>query len=97
MGAGENDYAQRDLRWTIACFAPLVSDKEFADHNRQLMDGWLAEWVPQAPGGGAHDAAPVVAADHRPPRFEDSLDKAKNRFAGICRDLGLDTPEELKQ
>ena len=36
MGAGENDYSQRDLRWTIACFAPLVSDKEFADHNRQL-------------------------------------------------------------
>jgi len=25
------------------------------------------------------------------------LDKAKNRFAGICSDLGLDVPEELKQ
>ena len=37
------------------------------------------------------------AADHKPPRFEDSLDRAKSRFAGICRDLGLDTPEELKQ
>jgi propane monooxygenase small subunit len=35
--------------------------------------------------------------DHKPPRFEDSLDKAKNRFAGIVRDLGLDTPEELKK
>jgi propane monooxygenase small subunit len=97
MGAGENDYSQRDLRWTIACFAPLVSDKEFADHNRQLMDGWLTKWVPQALEAARTMQPLWSAADHRPPRFEDSLDKAKNRFAGICRDLGLDTPEELKQ
>ena len=35
--------------------------------------------------------------DAKPPRFEDSLDRAKNRFAGIVSDLGLETPEELKQ
>ena len=97
MGAGENDYSQRDLRWTIACFAPLVSDKEFADHNRQLMSGWLTKWVPQALEAARTMQPLWSAADHKPPRFEDSLDKAKNRFAGICRDLGLDTPEELKQ
>src|SRR5919112_725509 len=97
MGAGENDYSQRDLRWTVACFAPLVSDREFADHNRQLMSGWLAKWVPQALEAARTMQPLWSAADHKPPRFEDSLDKAKNRFAGICRDLGLDTPEELKQ
>jgi propane 2-monooxygenase small subunit len=97
MGAGENDYAQRDLRWTIACFAPLVSDKEFADHNRQLLDGWLKKWVPQALEAARTMQPLWSTADHKPPRFEDSLDRAKNRFAGICRDLGLDTPEELKQ
>ena len=97
MGAGENDYSQRDLRWTIACFAPLVTDKEFADHNRQLMDGWLAKWVPQALEAARTMQPLWSSADHKPPRFEDSLDQAKNRFAGICRDLGLDTPEELKQ
>ena len=48
MGAGEFDYAQRDLRWTQACFGPLVQDKEFAEHNRALMQGWLSHWVPQA-------------------------------------------------
>jgi propane 2-monooxygenase small subunit len=53
--------------------------------------------VPQA-REAARTMHPVwSAADHKPPRFEDSLDKAKNRFSGICRDLGLDTPEELKQ
>ena len=33
--------------------------------------------------------------DAKPPRFEDSLDRAKSRFAGIVSDLGLQTPEEL--
>jgi propane monooxygenase small subunit len=97
MGAGENDYSQRDLRWTLACFAPLVSDREFADHNRQLMDSWLAKWVPQALEAARTMQPLWSAADHKPPRFEDSLDRAKSRFSGICRDLGLDTPEELKQ
>lgn len=97
LGAGENDYAQRDLRWTIACFAPLVEDKEFAAHNQELMRGWLSHWVPQALEA-ARTMQPLWSqADHRPSRFEDSLDQAKNRFAGICRDLGLDVPEELKQ
>jgi propane monooxygenase small subunit len=35
--------------------------------------------------------------DAKPPRFEDSLDRAKNRFAAIVVDLGLEIPKELKQ
>jgi propane monooxygenase small subunit len=97
MGAGEYDYAQRDLRWTIACFGPLVQDREFADHNRQLMQGWLSNWVTQALDAARAMQPLWSQPDHKPPRFEDSLDRAKNRFAGILRDLGLDTPEELKQ
>src|SRR5215213_4301976 len=97
MGAGENDYAQRDLRWTVACFAPLVSDKEFADHNRQLMSAWLAKWVPQALEAARTMQPLWSAADPNPPRSEDSLDKAKNRFSRICTDVGLDTPAEPKQ
>jgi propane monooxygenase small subunit len=97
IGAGEYDYSQRDLRWTVACFAPLSQDPEFADHNKQLMQGWLAKWVPQCLEA-ARTLQPIWSqADHKPPTFEDALDRAKNRFAGICRDLGLDTPEELKQ
>jgi propane 2-monooxygenase small subunit len=97
VGAGEYDYAQRDLRWTIACFAPLTEDREFADHNKALMQGWLAKWVPQCLEA-ARTLQPVWSqTDAKPPRFEDGLDRAKSRFAGICADLGLDTPEELKQ
>lgn len=97
VGAAEYDYAQRDLRWTQACFGPLVTDREFAEHNKQLMQGWLSKWVPQCIEA-ARTLQPIWSSvDHRPPRFEDSLDQAKNRFAGICSDLGLSTPEELKQ
>ena len=97
VGAGEYDYSQRDLRWTIACFAPLAQDREFADHNKQLMQGWLTKWVPQCLEA-ARTLQPIWSqADHKPPRFEDSLDRSKSRFAGIVSDLGLETPKELKQ
>ena len=97
MGAGEFDYAQRDLRWTQACFGPLVQDKEFAEHNRALMQGWLSNWVSQALTA-ARTMQPLWSQpDAKPPRFEDALDRAKNRFAGIVTDLGLEPPKELSQ
>jgi len=97
VGAGEVDYAQRDLRWTQRCFGPLVQDREFADHNKQIMNGWLSHWVPQALEA-ARTMQPLWSQpDAKPPRFEDSLDRAKNRFAGILTDLGLETPKELSQ
>jgi propane 2-monooxygenase small subunit len=97
MGAGEYDYAQRDLRWTQACFGPLVQDREFAEHNTRLLQEWLAAWVPRALAA-ARTMQPLWSQpDARPPRFEDSLDRAKNRFAGIVSDLGLETPRELAQ
>jgi len=35
----------------------------------------------------------VVAVRRKPWRFEDGLDRAKSRFAGILSDLNLDTPK----
>ena len=97
VGAGEVDYAQRDLRWSQRCFGPLVQDREFADHNKQVMNGWLSHWVPQALEA-ARTMQPLWSQpDAKPPRFEDTLDRAKNRFAGILNDLGLETPKELSQ
>jgi propane 2-monooxygenase small subunit len=97
MGAGEHDYAQRDLRMTIAMFEPRVSDREFADHNKEIMNGWLATWVPQCLEA-ARTLQPLWSQpDFKPPRFEDALDRAKNRFTGILSELGLDTPKELNQ
>jgi len=97
VGAGEHDYAQRDLRMAIAMFEPRVSDREFADHNKEIMNGWLANWVPQCLEA-ARTLQPLWSQpDFKPPRFEDALDRAKNRFTGILSELGLDVPKELNQ
>jgi len=97
MGAGEYDYSQRDLRWSQACFGLLTQDKEFADHNKALMQEWLSKWVPQCLEAARQMSPLWSQPDNKPPRFEDSLDRAKNRFAGILGDLGLDVPKELSQ
>jgi len=97
MGAGEHDYAQRDLRMTIAMFEPRVSDREFAEHNKEIMNGWLSNWVPQCLEA-ARTLQPLWSQpDFKPPRFEDALDRAKNRFTGILSELGLNVPKELGQ
>ena len=37
VGAEEYDFAERDLRYTTAMFELLTSDREFADHNKAIM------------------------------------------------------------
>jgi propane monooxygenase small subunit len=97
VGAGEYDYAQRDLRWSQACFGPLTQDREFAEYNKDIMNGWVRNWVPQCLEA-ARQLQPLWSQpDAKPPRFEDSLDAAKSRFSAILTDLGLESPKELSQ
>ena len=95
VGAGEHDYAERDLRYTLAMFELLVNDKEFAQHNKDLMNQWLSTWTERCIKA-ARDLQPLWSQpDAKPPRFEDSLDRVKSRFTEILRQLGLDDPKEL--
>jgi propane 2-monooxygenase small subunit len=97
IGAAEYDFAERDLRYTTAMFGLLTTDREFAEHNKATMDGWLAKYVPMVISA-ARKLQPLWSqADVKPPRFEDSLDAAKSRFSGIVTDLHLDVPKELAQ
>jgi propane monooxygenase small subunit len=97
VGAEEYDYAERDLRYTRAMFERLTDDREFADHNKEIMRQWLVAWVPRAIAA-ARALQPLWSQpDAKPPRFEDGLDAAKHRFRGIVADLGLETPKELAQ
>jgi len=59
------------------------------------MQEWLSKWVPQCLEAARAMQPMWSQPDNKPPRFEDSLDRAKSRFAGIVSDLGLNTPEEL--
>src|SRR5829696_3628370 len=97
VGAGEYDYAQRDLRYTIPMFELLTNDREFADHNKALLGQWLQAWVPRAISA-ARALQPLWSQpDFKPPRFEDGLDRAKSRFSGILSQLSLGEPKELTQ
>jgi propane 2-monooxygenase small subunit len=97
IGAEEYDYAERDLRYTRAMFELLSNDREFADHNKEIMQQWLTAWVPRAIAA-ARTLQPLWSQpEAKPPRFEDGLDLAKSRFTGILGDLRLLTPKELAQ
>ena len=80
-----------------AMFELLTNDREFADHNKAILQQWLSAWVPRAIAA-ARTLQPLWSQpDAKPPRFEDGLDRAKSRFSGIVSDLGLETPKELAQ
>ena len=97
IGTEEFDFAQRDLRYTRVMFDLLTRDKEFADHNKRLLNEWLSTWVARSLTA-ARTLQPIWSQpDSKPPRFEDGLDRAKSRFQGILSDLELDTPKELAQ
>jgi propane monooxygenase small subunit len=97
IGAEEYDFAERDLRYTIPIYHLLTDDREFADHNKGLLNSWLSTWTGRALAA-ARTLQPLWSLpEHKPPRFEDGLDAAKSRFAGIVSDLNLDTPKELGQ
>jgi propane 2-monooxygenase small subunit len=97
IGAEEYDYAERDLRYTRPLFELLSNDKEFAAHNKTIMQQWLSTWVPRCIAA-ARTLQPLWSQpDSKPARFEDGLDSAKSRFNGILTDLGLEFPKELAQ
>lgn len=95
IGAEEYDYAERDLRYTRSMFQLLTSDREFANHNKDLMAEWLSRYVPRCITA-VRTLQPLWSQpDAKPMRFEDGLDRAKSRFSGILSDLGLREPKEL--
>ncbi|RSM44670.1 toluene hydroxylase [Amycolatopsis balhimycina DSM 5908] len=97
IGAEEFDFSERDLRYTKPLFHLLINDKEFADHNKALLQKWLEDWVPRCIAA-ARVLQPLWSQpDAKPIRFEDGLDRVKSRFAGILSELGLKAPEELGQ
>ena len=62
VGAGEYDYAQRDLRWTKACFGPLTAGPGVRRPQQAAHAGLAGQVGAAVPRGGAHDAAAVEPA-----------------------------------
>jgi propane monooxygenase small subunit len=97
IGAAEYDFAERDLRYTTAMFELLTNDREFAEHNKAILQDWSSTWTARALAA-ARTLQPLWSQpDAKPPRFEDGLDRVKSRFNDILASLGLEEPKELAQ
>jgi propane monooxygenase small subunit len=97
VGAEEFDFSERDLRYTKALYELLTNDREYAEHNKRILNSWLADWTGISIAAARAMLPLWSQPDNKPLRFEDALDSVKSRFAGIVTDLGLDIPKELER
>jgi propane 2-monooxygenase small subunit len=96
MGSGETDY-ERDLLYTRELVRGLTSDSQHAEVNKKLLGEWIADASEQGIRA-ARQLQPVWSQPpEKPVRFEDSLDRAKERMRGILADLDLRPIKELEK
>ncbi|GLY67922.1 aromatic/alkene monooxygenase hydroxylase subunit beta [Amycolatopsis taiwanensis] len=96
VGTGEYDYS-RDLGYTRALFRLLTRDEKFGESNKELFGRWLAKWVPPCLEA-AHALQPIWSQPaEKTLTFADSLSAAKEKFAQLLEEIGLDVPKELEK
>ncbi|MGW3622927.1 aromatic/alkene monooxygenase hydroxylase subunit beta [Streptomyces sp. NPDC000880] len=96
MGAGENDY-DRDLRYTRLLFSQLTEDGTHAAQNTRLLQEWAEKWVPVSLDA-ARQMQPLWSQPaEKIVRFEDSLERAKERAAQLLEGLGVNEPKPLSR
>jgi propane monooxygenase small subunit len=96
VGTGENDY-DRDQRYTRALFRLLTADETHREHNREVLAGWLARWVPLSVKA-AHQLQPIWSQPHeKVVTFADSWQAATEGFRALLTELDLPEPKELSQ
>ncbi len=96
VGAGENDYS-RDLSYTRALFSMLARDSEHGAANKEIMQGWLAQWIPVSLHA-AQELQPIWSQPlERVVPFSESFAAAKNDLRQILSDLDLQEPKELNK
>jgi len=94
MGAGESD-AAREQRGARALFQMLADDPEHGADNREIMEGWLAAYTPQAVNA-ARNLQPIWSQlSEKVVRFEDSWDRSRERFDGLASEIGIEAPKEV--
>ncbi len=74
----------------------LADDEEHGASNREIMQGWLDEWVPVSLEA-AQRLQPIFSEiSEKVVRFEDALDASKQRLADLLEDITLETPKEVR-
>jgi propane monooxygenase small subunit len=94
MGAGESD-AAREQRGARVLYRMLADDEAHGEANRELMQGWLESWSEEAIAA-ARQLQPIWSQiSEKVVRFEDSLDRSRERQESLVGDIGLNTPKEV--
>jgi propane monooxygenase small subunit len=88
MGAGESD-AAREQRGARALFRMLTDDSEHGAGNREILAGWLSRWNTAAENA-ARNLQPIWSQiSEKVVRFEDSLERSRQRQQSLLDDIGL--------
>ncbi len=95
MGSGESDTA-REQRGARALFGMLAEDSEHGEANKETMQDWLATWTPRSIEAARQLQPMWSQLSEKAVRFDDSLERAQTRFAGLLSDIGIETPKEAK-
>jgi propane monooxygenase small subunit len=73
----------------------LAADPEHGASNRGIMESWLSTYAPQAIEA-ARNLQPIWSQpSEKVVRFEDSLDRSRERFDGLTSEIGLTAPKEV--
>jgi len=95
IGVSEREFKDRDLRWTKDLFTLMAEDETHGEENKELMQEWLAKWVPLSIAA-AKGLEPIWSEpDVKVADFEESFERVKSRFEGILSELQLKVPEEV--
>jgi propane monooxygenase small subunit len=73
----------------------FLGDETYGEANRQVMQEWLAEWVPYSVRA-ARGLEPIWSEPEvQPISFEDAFGRVRSRCEGILSDLQLELPQEV--
>ena len=92
MGAGESD-AAREQKVARVLFRMLADDEAHGAANRATMEGWLAEYTPAAIAAGRNLQPIWSQPSEKVVRFEDSLDRSRERFETLAGEIGITAPK----
>jgi propane 2-monooxygenase small subunit len=95
IGVSAREFNERDLAYTKDMMKDFLEDETNGEANKEVMQGWLAEWMPLSVAA-AKGLEPIWSEPEvQPVSFEDSFSRARTRFEDILSDFGLQVPEEV--
>ena len=94
IGAGESD-AAREQKSARVLYRMLADDESHGAENRATMEGWLATYVPLAVDAGRNLQPIWSQLAEKVVKFEDSMDRSRERFESFLGDIGLEAPKEV--